>query len=137
MISRLEKIIYNLYFCYLPIVIIGLLINYFLLTIVPGKCWWNSSAQECFFRNVSYDFIYHPVNIANIIVTTYNILYIYYNVILKRHVVGKAVRRIYRRLQKKYYLGSQCKQISILLFCYITASFLAYFRFAITLARVI
>ena len=136
-VSRIEKVIYSLYFCYLPVLIIGLGISYFLFTITPGKCFGGSITLECFVGNSSYDFIYHPINLVNLVFTVYNLLYLYYNVILNRHVVGRAVKKIYRRLQKKYYLGNKRQQISILLFCYITALCLSYFRFALTIVRAI
>ena len=135
MASKIEKVIYNPYLCYLPIIVTGLSVSYLLFWLTPNKCLSGYITQECFFKNSNYDFIYHPLNIINVVFTIYNILYLYYNVFLRQDAVGRAVKKIYSKLNKKYYIGSKIKQTTILLFCYITALFLSYFRFVITLTN--
>lgn len=137
MVSKLEKIIYNLYFCYLPIIAIALLISIKLIELTPTKCLFDSLSSECTFYRLDFDLIYHPINIINLLFIIYNTLYIYYNVILKQNVVGRTVRKIYFRTQKKYRIKDKRKQISILLFCYFSTLILSYFRFSITLTKII
>ena len=137
MVSKLEKVIYNLYFCYSPIIIIALLIVIKLIQLTPTRCLFDSLASECLFYRLDFNSIYHPLNIINLIFITYNILYLYYNIILKKDVVGRSVKKIYDRTKRKYQLKRQRKRISILLFCYVTALILSYFRFPITLVKVI
>ena len=137
MVSRLENLIYNLYFCYAPIVAIALFTSIKLVQIAPTKCLFDSVSRECVFYKLDLNLIYHPLNIINLIFIIYNILYIYYNVILRQNVVGKAVRRIYSKTRKFYQIKNKRKQISILLFCYFTALVLSYFRFSLTLVKII
>ncbi len=137
MVSKLEKAINNLYFCYAPIVAIALLISIKLTLLTPIKCLLNSSAKDCIFYSFNFNFVYHPISIINLIFIIYNILYIYYNVILKQDVVGKTVRKIYSKTRKAYRIKSDRKKANILLFCYISALLLSYFRFPITLYRII
>ena len=137
MISKLEKAIYSRYICYLPVVAMTLFISSWLFYFTPGKCFLNLAAQECFFSDRSYNFIYHPLNICNIIFITYSLLYLYYNIILKRHVVGRAVKKIYGKVNRQHHISNKRQKISILLFCYVTALSLSYFRFAMTIARAI
>ena len=137
MVSKLEKIIYNLYFCYLPIIAIALLISIKLIELTPTKCLFDSLSSGCTFYRLDFDLIYHPINIINLLFIIYNTLYIYYNVILKQNVVGRTVRKIYFRTQKKYRIKDKRKQISILLFCYFSTLILSYFRFSITLTKII
>ena len=137
MVSKLEKIIYNLYFCYLPVIAIALLISIKLLELTPAKCLLDSLSSECTFYRLDFNLIYHPINIINLLFIIYNILYIYYNVILKQNVVGRTVRKIYLRTQKAYRIKNKRKQISILLFCYFSTLILSYFRFSITLIKII
>jgi len=135
MLLKIEKVIYNPYLCYLPVIIIGLSVSYLLFWLTPNKCLTNYLTQECFFKNSNYDFIYHPLSIINIFFTIYNFLYLYYNVVLRKDVVGRAVKKIYGKLLKKYYMGNKVKQVITLLYCYIMALILSYFRFIVTLAR--
>ena len=132
---KIEKVIYNRYLCYLPIIIAGLLVSYLLFWLTPNKCLTEYLTQECFFENSYYDFIYHPLNIINIVFSIYNFLYLYYNVVLRQDVVGRSVKKIYGKLQKQKYVGNKAKQANILLFCYLTALLISYFRFIITLTR--
>ncbi len=137
MVSKLEKIIYNLYLCYSPIIIIALLIVIKLIQLTPTRCLFDSLASECLFYRLDFNSIYHPLNIINLIFITYNILYLYYNIILKKDVVGRSVKKIYNRTKRKYHLQRKRQRISILLFCYVTALILSYFRFSITLVKAI
>lgn len=137
MLFKIEKVIYNLYLCYLPIIVTGLSVSFLLFWITPDKCLAGEISQACFFKNHNYDFIYHPLTIINLVFTIYNILYLYYNIVLKQDVVGRAVKKTYSRLRKKYYMGNKSKQLGVLLFCYITALFISYFRFIITLTRAV
>ena len=136
-VSQLEKAIYNVYSCYTPIVIIALIISLKLIELTPTKCLFGSAAKECIFYSLDFNLIYHPLNIINLIFITYNVLYIYYNVILKQNVVGKSVKKIYSRTKKVYLFKNKRKQISVLLFCYVSALILSYFRFSITLSKII
>ena len=137
MISKLEKAIYNLYCCYAPVVIIALLVSIKLVQLAPTKCLFDSLAQECLFYRLDLNSFYHPLNIINLFFIIYNILYIYYNVILKQNVVGRAVKNIYNKTKKYYGLERKRKKIGVLLFCYVVALILSYFRFPITLAKAI
>ncbi len=137
MVSRLEKAIYNLYFCYAPIVAIALFISVRLTLLTPIRCLLDSSANECIFYKFDFHFIYHPINIINLIFIAYNILYVYYNVVLKQDIVGRSVKRIYSKTKKIYRIKNKRKQLSILLFCYVMALILSYFRFPITLSKII
>jgi len=137
MVSNLEKAIYNRYFCYVPIIAIALFISFKLFDLTPTKCLFNSSAIECVFHRLDFSLIYHPLNIVNLIFIIYNILYIYYNVILKQDVVGKSVKRIYSKTKKIYCIKNKRKQVSILVFCYVSALILSYFRFPVTLSKII
>ena len=136
-VSKLEKAIYNVYCCYIPIVILALVISLKLIELTPTKCLFGSTAKECLFYRLDFNLIYHPLNIINLIFIAYNIIYIYYNVILKQNVVGKSVRKIYSKTKKKYLLKNRRKQLGILLFCYVSALILSYFRFPITLSKII
>ena len=136
-VSRLEKAIYNVYCCYAPIVIIALIISLKLVELTPTKCLFGSTARECVFYSLDFNLIYHPLNIINLIFIAYNVLYIYYNVFLKQDVVGKSVKKIYSKTKKLYLLKNKRKQISLLLFCYASALILSYFRFPITLSKII
>ena len=137
MLSRLEKAIYNLYFCYIPIVAIAFFVSVRLTLHTPIKCVLDSSTQDCIFYRFSFQAIYHPLTIINLIFIIYNILYVYYNVVLKQNVVGKSVKRIYSKTKKIYKIENVRKQLSILLFCYFAALILSYIRFPITLSKII
>ena len=137
MVSQLEKIIYNLYLCYAPIVIVASAIAIRLIYLSPARCLFDSLAKGCLFYKLDFNIIYHPFNIINLIFVIYNVLYIYYNVILKQNIVGKTVKKTYSNIKKSYYFKKKRKQISVLLFCYITALALSYFRFPIILAKAI
>jgi|GEM_PF-3394436 len=137
MVSQLEKIIYNLYFCYAPVVIISLAIAIKLWYLSPTKCLFYPLIKECLFYRLDFNIIYHPLNIINLVLVIYNILYIYYNVILKQDVVGKTVKKIYGNTKRTYFFRKRRKQISVLLFCYITALTLSYVRFPLTLVKAI
>lgn len=137
MVSKIEKLIYNLYFCYFPIVAIALFVSIKLVLLTPIKCLIYPSASECIFYQFNLNLIYHPINIINLIFVVYNALYIYYNVVLKQDVVGKTVKRIYCKTRKIYRIKNKRKQINILLFCYVSALILSYVRFPITLSRII
>ncbi len=137
MVSKLEKIIYNLYICYAPVVIIASAIAIRIFSLSPTKCLFDPLTKDCLFYTLDFNIIYHPLNIINLIFIIYNILYIYYNVIIKQDVVGKTVKKIYGDTKKSFYLRKRHKQISVLLFCYITALTLSYVRFPIILARAI
>lgn len=137
MVSRIEKIIYNLYLCYLPIICIALFFSLKLIKLSPVKCLFGSSAQQCLFYNQDLNLLYHPLNIINTIFIIYNILYIYYNVFLKKDVVGRSVKKIYTKTTKYYHIRKKRKRISVLLFCYVTALMLSYFRFPITLFKTV
>ena len=137
MVSKLEKIIHNLYFCYLPVVAIALFTSIKLIELTPTKCLFGSLSNECTFYKLDFDLIYHPLNIINLLFIIYNTLYIYYNVILKQNIVGRTVRKIYFKTQKIYRVENKRQQISILLFCYFSTLILSYFRFSITLAKII
>lgn len=137
MASKLEQAIYNPYICYLPIAIIALLISTVLFQITPTKCLFKFSTDDCFFYNLDLNLMYHPLNIINFIFVIYNILYLYYNVILNQNVVGRSVKKIYTKALKKYYINQRRKKLSVLLFCYFTALILSYLRFPITLAKII
>lgn len=137
MVSKLEKAINNLYFCYAPIIAIAFLISIKLTLLTPIKCLVNSSTKDCIFYSFDLNFIYHPISIINLIFIIYNVLYIYYNVILRQDIVGKTVRKIYSKTRKAYRIKSDRKKINILLFCYIFALILSYLRFPITLCKII
>lgn len=137
MVSRVEKVIYNPYLCYIPIILIALFFSAMLVQISPTKCLFGSSAQQCLFYNQDASLLYHPLNIINAIFTIYNILYVYYNVFLKKDIVGKSVKKIYTKTTRHYYIRKKRKRITILLFCYITALMLSYVRFPITLLKTI
>ena len=137
MVSRLEKIICNLYFCYIPIIAIALFTSIKLLELTPAKCLLNSLSSECTFYKLEFNLIYHPLNIINLLFIIYNLLYVYYNIILKQNVVGRTVRKIYSKTKKIYQIKNKRKQISILLFCYFATLILSYFRFIITLTKII
>lgn len=137
MVSKIEKVIYNLYFCYAPIVVIALFISIKLLLLTPVKCLIYSSANDCVFYQFNLNLVYHPINIINLIFIVYNALYIYYNVILKQDVVGRTVKRIYCKTRKIYKIRNKRKQLNILLFCYVSALILSYVRFPITLSKII
>ena len=125
----IEKLIYNSYFCYSPIALFALAIGSGLMQLIPTRCLFSSLSEECL--------VYYPLNIINLIFITYNILYLYYNIILKHDTVGKSVKRIYRKTIKHYRIRKKSERIRILLFCYITSLVLSYFRFATTLIRAI
>ena len=137
MVSRLEKIICNLYFCYIPIIGIAFFTSIKLIELTPTKCLFDSLSSECTFYRFSFNSIYHPLNIINLLFIIYNILYIYYNVILKQNIVGRTVRKIYFKTNELYQIKNQRKQISILLFCYFAALIISYLRFLITLTKII
>ena len=137
MVSRLEKIICNLYFCYIPIMTIALFTSIKLIELTPTKCLFYSLNTECTFYRFNFNLLYHPLNIINFLFIIYNILYLYYNVILRQNVVGKTVKKIYSKTKKLYQIKNKRKQISILLFCYFAALILSYFRFIITLIKII
>lgn len=137
MVSKLEKIIYNLYFCYIPIIAIALVASVKLVQMTPTKCLFDSLSRECLFYRLDFKLIYHPLNIVNLILVIYTALYIYYNVILKQDVVGKTVKRIFSKTVKIYQLKNKRKQLSILLFCYCAALLLSYCRFSVTLWKII
>lgn len=136
MVSKLEKAIDNLYLCYAPVSIFALFISIILIDLAPTKCLFGSLAKECLFYKLDSSLIYHPLNIINLIFIIYNLLYLYYNVILKQDVAGRAVKKIYGKAKKHYYLRKR-KKIRVLLFCYVTALAISYFRFPITLAKAI
>ena len=136
MVSKLEKAIDNLYLCYAPVSIFALFISMVLIDLAPTKCLFGSLAKECLFYKLDSSLIYHPLNIINLLFIIYNLLYLYYNVILKQDVVGRAVKKIYNKAKKHYYLKKH-KKIRVLLFCYVTALTISYFRFPITLAKAI
>lgn len=137
MLSRVEKLIYNLYFCYIPIALFALFLSSRLIQLTPTKCLLGSIAEECLFYRPSLDLIYHPLNLINLLFISYNILYLYYNVVLGQDVVGKTVKHVYQKTTAHYQLKPGRKRISVLLLCYITSLILSYFRFAVTLIRAI
>ena len=137
MVSKLEKIIYNLYFCYVPIIALALAASIKLVQITPTRCLFDSFSKQCIFYRLDFKLIYHPLNIINLILVIYTALYIYYNVVLKQDVVGKTVKRIYSKTKRIYKLKNKRKQLSILLFCYCAALLLSYFRFSVTLWKII
>lgn len=137
MMSKIEKVIYNPYFCYSPVAIITLYISIQLIQITPTKCLFGSLADECIFYSFELNWFYHPLNLINLIFVVYNFLYLYYNIGLKQNIVGRSVRKIYTKAKKKYYIKQRRKKISILLFCYFTALILSYFRFPLTLAKIV
>lgn len=135
MLSRVEKLIYNLYFCYIPIVIFALFFSSKLIQLTPIKCLLGALVKECIFYQPSLDLIYHPLNIINLLFVSYNILYLYYNVILKQDTVGKTVKNVYQKTKAHYRLKRRRKRITVLLLCYFISLILSYFRFAFTLVR--
>ena len=137
MVSRVEKIIYNPYFCYSPIVFFTLFFSSVLIKLSPTKCLFNSIEELCLFYKHNAYLIYHPLNIINLLFLLYNILYLYYNVILKKDIVGKSVKKIYHQTTKNYYIRRNRKRLSILLFCYVSALLISYARFSITLFKII
>ena len=92
MLSRVEKIIYNLYFCYIPIILFAVLLSSRLIQLTPTKCLLGSIDEACLFYQPSLDLIYHPLNLINLLFICYNVLYLYYNVILGQDIVGKTVK---------------------------------------------
>ena len=137
MLSRLEKIIYNLYFCYIPILIFALFLSSRLIQLTPTKCLLGSMAEECLFYQPNLDLVYHPLNLVNLVFISYNVLYLYYNVILGQDIVGRTVKKVYQRTIARYRLKQRRKRISVLLLCYFSSLILSYFRFAVTLIRAI
>ena len=137
MVSRLEKIICNLYFCYIPIVAIALFTSIKLIELTPAKCLLYSFSSECTFYKFDFNLVYHPLSIINLLFIIYNVLYIYYNVVLKQNVVGRTVKKIYSKTNKLYQIKNKRKQISLLLFCYFAALILSYLRFLVTLTKII
>ena len=137
MVSKLEKAIDNLYLCYAPVSIFALFISMILIDLAPTKCLFGSLAKECLFYKLDSSLIYHPLNIINLLFIIYNLLYLYYNVVLKQDVVGRAVKKIYGKVKRHYYLKGKRQKVSVLLFCYLTALALSYFRFHKTLAKAI
>ncbi|MEM7762371.1 MAG: hypothetical protein AAF298_30280 [Cyanobacteria bacterium P01_A01_bin.40] len=137
MLSRVEKVIYNLYFCYIPIVLFALFFSSRLIQLTPTKCLLGAVVEECLFYQPNLGLIYHPLNLINLIFISYNILYLYYNVILKQDIVGKTVKHVYQKSLTHYQLKQKRKRISVLLLCYFTSLILSYLRFPITLARAI
>lgn len=136
MVSQLEKAINNRYCCYAPIVLIAIVISIKLIQLTPTKCLFNSVARECVFYQFDLNLIYHPLNLINLLFIVYNVLYIYYNVFLGQNVVGKSVKKIYYNTKKIYNLKQKRQKLSVLLFCYISALILSYFRFPITLSKI-
>ncbi|MEM7590425.1 MAG: hypothetical protein AAF383_02695 [Cyanobacteria bacterium P01_A01_bin.83] len=137
MLSRVEKLIYNLYFCYIPIVVFALFFSSKLIQLTPTKCLLGALVEECIFYQPNLDLIYHPLNVINLLFVSYNILYLYYNVILKQDTVGKTVKNVYHKTKAHYQLKQRRKKITVLLLCYFISLILSYFRFAYTLVRAI
>ncbi len=137
MVSRIKKILCNPFVCYSPIFIFALLFSNQLLKSSPTECVTNSLDESCLFFHNNIYLIHHPLNLINLLFLIYNLLYLYYNIILKKDVVGKSVKKIYRQTKKKYYIKTTRKRISILLFCYVTALVISYFRFSIILLKAI
>ena len=137
MVSRIKKILCNPFVCYSPIFIFAWLFSNQLLKSSPTECLINSLDEPClFFHNNIYS-IYHPLNLVNLLFLIYNLLYLYYNIVLKKDVVGKSVKKVYRQTTKNYFIKTTRKRLSILLFCYVTALVISYFRFSITLLKAI
>lgn len=135
--SRVKKIFYNRYFYYSPIIIFTLFFSSRLIQLSPTKCLFGSTEKQCLFHDYDVYLLYHPLNIINLLFLLYSTLYLYYNVILKKDIVGKSVRKIYHRTTKKYYLRGKRQRLRILLFCYVTALIISYARFLITLLKTI
>jgi len=137
MVSRVEKIIYNPYLCYVPIILVALFFSIKLIKLSPIKCLFSSSAEQCLFYNSNAYLLYHPLNIITLLFLIYNFLYLYYNVVLKKDLVGKSVKKIYCKTNNKYYIKNQRKRVTVLLFCYVTVLMISYIRFIVTLAKAI
>lgn len=137
MILRIKKIVCNPIICYSPIFMFAWLFSSQLLKYSLIECLFSSTNEQCLSFQNSFYLIYHPLNLINLLFLIYNILYLYYNIILKKDVVGKSVKKIYRQTKKNYCLKTTRKRISILLFCYVTALVISYFRFSLTLFKAI
>ncbi|GAB4543498.1 MAG: hypothetical protein Tsb0014_37160 [Pleurocapsa sp.] len=137
MISKIEKLVYNRYFCYSPVAGLALIVILKLASLSPIKCFFYWSSEQCIVIKSVFYIIYHPINIALFLFAVYNILYFYYNITLGKNIVGKSVRKIYKNTTNKYYIKSRFKKLTILLFCYSTALILSYLRFPIVLRKAI
>ena len=135
MISKIEKLLYNRYFCYFPIAFMAIAITFLLMRLSPLKCLIAITAEECIARSNTLYMVYHPINLVILLFAIYNLLCLYYNINLKVNMVGKSVRKIYRNTMKKYYVQNFYKKITILLFCYTTALIISYFRFPVVLKK--
>ena len=132
MISKIEKLIYNRHLCYLPILCFTIAVSAKLIQLSPTKCLFDSMSQSCIFYQLKPTLIYHPLNLVNLIFLFYNLLYIYYNVFLKQDIVGKTVKKVYRRTQKRYSMGKH-QRLSVLMLCYALSLIISYFRFSLVL----
>jgi hypothetical protein len=137
MISTIEKLVYNRYFCYTPVAALALIVMLKLASFSPIKCLLDWTDEQCITRKSIFYMVYHPINIIVFLFAAYNILYFYYNITLGKNIVGKSVRKIYKNTTNKYYIKSRTKRLTILLFCYWTALILSYLRFPIVLRKAI
>ena len=137
MVLRIKKIVCNPIICYSPIFIFAWFFSSQLLKYSLIECLFSSTNEKCLSFQNSFYLIYHPLNLINLLVLIYNILYLYYNIILKKDVVGRAVRKIYHQTTKNHCIKTTRKRMSILLFCYLAALVISYFRFSITLLKAI
>ena len=135
--SKVKKIFYNPYFYYSPIIIFTLFFSSQLLKISPVKCLFGSTKEQCLFYNYDAYLIYHPFNIINLLFLLHTTLYLYYNIILKKDVVGKLVKKVYHRTTKQYCIRKKRKRLTILLFCYVTALIISYARFPIIILKIL
>ncbi len=135
--SKVKKIFYNPYFYYSPIIIFTWFFSSQILKISPIKCLLGSIEEQCLFYNYDAYLIYHFFNIINLLFLLYTTLYLYYNIILKKDVVGKLVKKVYHRTTKQYYIRKKRKRIIILLFCYLTALIISYARFPIIILKIL
>ena len=137
MISKIERVIYHPLLGYTPIFLIAIILTWKLIQFSPINCMSDSWSNQCIVYENNSSLIYHPVNILILIFFSYNFLYLYYNIALRKNVVGRSVKTTYNKILNTHQIKSNSKRLSILLFCYTMALILSYTRFFKTLGRMV